>query len=652
MRPDKKHFFYFLVIISLVFYLLNIYPTITNGDAGEFLSEANVLGIAHPPGYPVYIILLKLFMSLLPFTPALSGNILSALFASLTIGFLYLNLYYFSLLFLPGLKQKKNSAVITALLLSITPVFFSQAIITEVYTLNAFFLLLINFIFLKYIKTLNSKYLSLFFFIYGISLTNHITPIIFLPLYILILLKRKEKIKPGYIIYFLSGISLYFFLIIRAHASEINWAQPDSSLKLFNHITRAEYKNMNLVPNRNFLYFLKQILHYFILLFKQFYLFLIPAVSGFIYLQKINKKINILLLLFYVMSSLFFIYYLNTRLDAHIIYTARVFYIPSFIIMIFWIFTGLLYIFNRLKFSLYITINLIITQTLVTNSSQNKNYTAFDFSNNILKTVTYKSALFTVEGDNPLFALAYLNTVEYKRPDIDYCNRYGKLFKSSAAYFKTLTSISNKDLFFTSPEKLEPQLMQYMKQTGIIYKLAFKPIDNIFTYYYQLNTGDNPTDYMDKGLAAIYYFRLAYHYKINLKENKIFFTLIKKAEIFGNELEDIMKNIGDIYFKEKRFNEAQKCYENIIKINPYNSKAYFYIGLCEMNKNNYYVASSYFKKAYKNKLRTLNFLKVYSYTLFKLNNVYEALKYLNEAEELYPNDNTIKSMIRRYSEDE
>ncbi len=654
MKVNKEKIFFFSVLLVFILYLIGIYPSITNGDSGEFLSQANILGIAHPSGYPLYILILKLFISIFHIPPAFAGNLMSAFFAAGTIGFLYLNLDIFAKLYLKNISYRKISAFIAAILLAITPVFFSQAILTEVYTLNSFFLLLLNYIFLIYIKSKKGKYLTTFFFLYGIGLTNHLTLIIFAPIYVVIIYKNNKSVNNyfKYILFFLLGISVYLYLIIRANASNINWAHPDSLYKLFLHITRAEYKNMNLVPNRNLIYFLKQIYAYLILLFKQFNFFVIIGILGIFYMQRVNKKINIILILFYIVSSLFFIYYLNTRLDAHILYTARVFYIPSFFIFSVWIFTGFLFLFNLSKIIIPVILILVIIMFYFNYKPQRNNYIALDFSKNILKTINYQSALFTVEGDNPLFALAYLNRVEHRRPDIDFCNRYGKIFKSSAEYFRNLTSITEKELYFTSPERMAPEYKPYLKQTGILYKLIFKPEKNSFINYYDFRTPSDADDFMDKGLAAIYYFRLAYFYKTALNDKIKFFKYLKISAEYGDELEDIQKNVGDIYFNEKKFNAALKYYKQIIKINPYNSKAYFYIGLCEMNKNNYYVALSFFKKAYKLNLRTLNFYKVFSYTLYKLNNVYEALKYLNEARDLYPNDKRIYDMLRRYTENE
>lgn len=60
-----------LVFFSSFFvYLLTLYPTVGTEDSGELITSAATLDIAHPPGYPLYTLLGKLFTIIIPF-----GNI-------------------------------------------------------------------------------------------------------------------------------------------------------------------------------------------------------------------------------------------------------------------------------------------------------------------------------------------------------------------------------------------------------------------------------------------------------------------------------------------------------------------------------------------------------------------------------------------------
>jgi len=86
------------------------------------------LGIAHPPGYPLYTLLVHLFMQL-PFgTPALMGHFSSAVFGALACGALY------GCARLTGVSPVP--ALVAAWLFGTQEHVFSQAVIAEVYSLN------------------------------------------------------------------------------------------------------------------------------------------------------------------------------------------------------------------------------------------------------------------------------------------------------------------------------------------------------------------------------------------------------------------------------------------------------------------------------------------------------------------------------------
>ncbi len=75
-----------IFVIALIAYTASVAPDVLPADAGEFQLAAALLGVAHPPGYPLYTMLGHLFIRLVPWgTPAYRLNLMSALLAAGTL---------------------------------------------------------------------------------------------------------------------------------------------------------------------------------------------------------------------------------------------------------------------------------------------------------------------------------------------------------------------------------------------------------------------------------------------------------------------------------------------------------------------------------------------------------------------------------------
>src|ERR1700730_12883431 len=73
----------FVFVAALLLYSWTLAPTVTLVDSGELIVVAQGLGVAHPPGFPLWVVLAHL-ASLVPFgSVAVRINFSSALFAAL-----------------------------------------------------------------------------------------------------------------------------------------------------------------------------------------------------------------------------------------------------------------------------------------------------------------------------------------------------------------------------------------------------------------------------------------------------------------------------------------------------------------------------------------------------------------------------------------
>jgi hypothetical protein len=80
-----------IALVVLAGYLITLAPTVTFWDAGEFIAAARTLGIPHPPGTPLYVLVAHLWGALWPWGEyAARLNLLSAALSAVGVGCLAL----------------------------------------------------------------------------------------------------------------------------------------------------------------------------------------------------------------------------------------------------------------------------------------------------------------------------------------------------------------------------------------------------------------------------------------------------------------------------------------------------------------------------------------------------------------------------------
>jgi len=176
-----------LALAALSLYLATLAPTVLEADAGEFQFVAWLPGIAHPTGYPLYVLLGWLWSHLFGLGDvAWRMNLLSAVIAGGTVGLSYTAVRLLLALTLPESPPPGRimAAILAAVLFAVSPTFWSQAIIAEVYALHTCFVVLILWLALKYRRLEGhhrvrlGKWLAL---VIGLSLTHHRTIVLLLP---------------------------------------------------------------------------------------------------------------------------------------------------------------------------------------------------------------------------------------------------------------------------------------------------------------------------------------------------------------------------------------------------------------------------------------------------------------------------------------
>ena len=169
-------------------YVRTLAPTVLAADGGEFQFAAYLAGIAHPTGYPLYLMLGWAWSHLLPVgDPAFRMNLFSALWAALAVAALYLLAFYLLrrlrvLEVCPALAQP--AAALAAVTLGVSRIFWSQAVAAEVYSLHAFLTVLVLFLALAWDGARGpqrERLATALALAVGLALAHHGTSLLLLP---------------------------------------------------------------------------------------------------------------------------------------------------------------------------------------------------------------------------------------------------------------------------------------------------------------------------------------------------------------------------------------------------------------------------------------------------------------------------------------
>ena len=271
-------------LAALLLYIRTLAPTVTPTDSGELIVVAHGLGVAHPPGVPLWVMLAHL-ASLVPLgNVAVRINLSSALFAALASAMLTLVVaeLIITASYLPKTKQrgarKKTKtadsavdpvlifapAVGAGLVMAFSRTLWSYATIAEVYTLNTLLILTVFFLMLRWRRrivadqtnisspiTIHDSWLYAAALVFGLALgVHHVTVGLTLPA-VGVLVYRTEGLR-----FFTSRrllyaalisigglVAVYAYLPFAAWRSPvINWGNPRSLQEIWWHITGRQYR--------------------------------------------------------------------------------------------------------------------------------------------------------------------------------------------------------------------------------------------------------------------------------------------------------------------------------------------------------------------------------------------------------------------------
>jgi hypothetical protein len=218
-----------LLITAGVFgiYALGACPTIYVGDSGELTTAVAVLGIPHPTGYPLYVLLGALWTAVIPVgSIAWRMSLFSATCGALACGLLY------------RLGRRLDlvpvAAAFAALLLAVSPSVWAEATVQRVYTLNALFVVLATTLAVRWDTRRERSSLVAAFVCCGLGAANHAFMAIFaVALAIFVGWRARRAVATRDALWagvaFLAGLAPYLYLPLRSRADPpLDWGNPET----------------------------------------------------------------------------------------------------------------------------------------------------------------------------------------------------------------------------------------------------------------------------------------------------------------------------------------------------------------------------------------------------------------------------------------
>lgn len=341
----------FVFTLAFALYNITLAPTVTLVDSGELILAARDNGVAHPPGFPLYLMVAHLF-SLLPIgNVAMRIHLASALFGALAAMVMTL-LVNEAMMFADRTADKNASseeetsrslastiapAVIAGLLFAFSRTLWSYATIAEVYTLNSLLIVTVFWLILAWLRAQQTsggnRKLYLAALIFGLAMgVHHLTVLLTLPA--LAVLAALTKGRSFFFtrqflfaaLFAIGGLAVYAYLPLAASQSPLmNWGDPRTLESFWWHISGRQYRVFfEFSPSR--------IAEFAMFAMREFSaqwlpLALVSAIAGFIYTYRRTRPIFWFLVLVVAIDLLFCLGYdIAEDKDAY--------YLPAFIALI------------------------------------------------------------------------------------------------------------------------------------------------------------------------------------------------------------------------------------------------------------------------------------------------------------------------------
>ncbi len=671
-------------------YLMTTGPVIQAGDSGELITAAYQLGIPHPPGYPLFVLWEKFWITCLPFgSVAFRATLGTAVAAALAVGAVVSALHQIGRRMGVPRAWLMWSLVSMGWTMAWSRTLWGEAVEAEVYTLHVLMLTAIG-----WMMTCRPRHVWAVAVLIGCGVAHHHSFLLTLPFLAWALwyqpVQHGGKTGALFLLSVGLGLSVYGVMMMRSLADPLmDWGNPDTFRGVLEHALRKQYGTISRMP-RSWDLFVRQLTVVGHMVWAQMTpLGLVLSIAGGAWdlLRQSSDGYggrgltrwrgwgwgSVMLWLTWTLGVALL---LNFPLTDELMETVEVFFIPAHVLMavgamfgLWWWMSGPRW-WNRAGAGLVMC--LLPIGTWWQNEGLNdrtRNFLAHDYAGNILQSIDEAGQLLT-KGDNQMFPLAYAAWVDRLRSDVkiydDYAyiftGLYGNDFSELAEVdqssrreerIRALWRYGERPLCYTAAAavSLFPEVAGQLQ--GLVYCLVPSPGlrppspstgegwgegGQLWRRYVQRGVDDPRIHktYLTSNIAAQYHYFLG-KYWLSQKALNPAKREFARATQTGYAMESMYNNVAVEYFDLQEYDEALRTLELARSMNPLKAEISWNIGTVQLVIGRYEEAIASYREAIRLKSNYVDAHLKLGEAYFGLGQKAKAIQATQEALRLNPN---------------
>ena len=244
---DREPIYLWALIVGLgvgLLYTVTLSPTTAYWDTSEYIATGHILGIPHPPGNPLFVLMARtwdLLLTPLGLSVATRINLFSALMGSIAHGLWFLAVHHILSFFSDDRRFRLVGAVAAVMVSATAFTVWNQSNVNEkVYTVSLMTIALLTWLAFHWRENLgkgrDDNLLVLMAFVLALSVGNHLMAFLAAPALVLFILLVSPRALLNWRLYAVGvfaiflGLSIHLFLPLRAALGPIiNEADPTCS---------------------------------------------------------------------------------------------------------------------------------------------------------------------------------------------------------------------------------------------------------------------------------------------------------------------------------------------------------------------------------------------------------------------------------------